>query len=64
MFKNQILLSVMEGRFPATKLKVTAHEVMALLHEAPLDGIELSGEQQEFFDKCLGMVEKWANLSL
>ena len=37
---------------------------MALLHEAPLDGIEWPGEQQEFLDKCLGMVEEWANLNL
>ena len=64
MFKNQILLTVVEGRPQATKLKDTAPEVLALLHEALLDGIGWSGDQQEFLDKCLGMVEEWADLSL
>ena len=54
----------MEGRPPSTELKATAQEVLALLHEAPLDGIEWSKEQTEFLDKCMGMVEEWANLSL
>ena len=53
-----------EGRPPATELKATEHEVLALLHGAPLDGVGWFGEQTEFLDKCLGMVEEWANLSL
>ena len=64
MFKNQILITHVEGRPPATELKATAQEVLALLHEAPRDGIEWSIEQTEFLNKCMGMVEEWANLSL
>ena len=54
----------MEGRPRATGLKAMAHEVLALLHQAPLDGVGWSGEQTEFLDKCMGMLEEWANLSL
>ena len=39
MFKNKILITHVEGRTPATELKATVHEVLALLHEAPLDGV-------------------------
>ena len=64
MFKNQILITHVEARPPATELKATAHKVLALLHEAPLDGIGWSGEQREVLDKCMEMVEVWTNLSL
>ena len=64
MFKNQILITHVKGRSPATELKAAAQKVLALLHEAPLDGIEWSGEQTEVLDKCMEMVEEWANLSL
>ncbi len=64
MFKNQILLTLVEGRPPATELKATASEVLALLHEAPLDGIGWHGDQAEFLKKCMEMVVEWANLSL
>ena len=57
MFKYQIFITHVEGRPPATELKATAQEVLALLHEAPLDGIECSGEQIEFLNKCMEMVE-------
>ncbi len=56
MFKNQILLTLVEGRPPATELKATAPEVLALLHEAPLDGIGWHGDQAEFLKKCMEMV--------
>ena len=64
MFKNQIFITHVEGRPPATEYKATAHEVLALLHEASLDGVGWSVEQTEFLNKCMGMVEEWANLSL
>ena len=64
MFKNQILKTPVEGRPPATELKATAPEVLALLHEAPLDGIGWVGEQQEFLNKCLGTVDECPDLSL
>ena len=32
MFKNQILITHVEGRPPATELKATVHEILALLH--------------------------------
>ena len=32
MFKNQILITHVEGKIPATELKATVHEVLALLH--------------------------------
>ena len=56
MFKTQILLTVVEGRPPATELKATTPEVLALLHEAPIYGIGWSEDKQEFLDKCLEMV--------
>ena len=42
MFKNQIFITYVENRPPATELKATAQEVLAFLHEAPLNGIEWS----------------------
>ena len=64
MFKNQILITHVEGRPPATELNATASEVLEFLHEAFLDGIGWDGEQKEFPDRCMGIVEEWANLSL
>ena len=57
IFKTQILITHVEGRPPATELKATAHEILALLHETPLDGVGWSREQTEFLDKCMRMVE-------
>ena len=64
MFNYQILITHVEGGPPATELKATTQEVLALLHEAPLDGIEWSEEQTEFLNKCMEMVEELANQSL
>ena len=44
MFKNQILITHVEGRPPVTEFKTTTHEVLALLHEAPLDEVGWVGE--------------------
>ena len=55
MFYHQILITHVEGRPPATELKATASEILALLHEASLDELGWDGEQKEFLDKCMGM---------
>lgn len=35
-----------------------------MLHKAFLDGITWNRDHTEFLDKCIGMVEDWANLEL
>ena len=64
MVKNQILLTHVEDRPPPTELNATAPEVLALLHDAPLDKIGWPWDQEELLEKYMGMVEEWANLSL
>ena len=51
MFKHTILVTKVEGRPPTTELKATAPEVLALLHEAALEGIAWIGDHGEFLDK-------------
>ena len=44
MFKQNIMLTTVQDRRPATELNVTPEEMLYLLHEAPRDGIEWTGD--------------------
>ena len=39
-------------------------EMLYLLHEAPREGIESTGDQKEFIQKCMSMVSKWNSFEI
>ena len=59
MFKQNIMLTTVQDRRPATELNVAPEEMLYFLHEAPCEGIEWIGDHKEFIQKCVSMVNKW-----
>ena len=64
MFKQIIVLTTVQYRRPATEFNSTPEEMLYLLHEAPRDGIEWTGEHKEFIRKCVSMVSEWNSLDI
>ena len=58
MYKQIIVLTTVQDRRLATELNATPEWMLYLLHKAPLDAIEWTGEQKEFIRKSVLMVSE------